>query len=273
MTGEAQAAGRSVRRAARSRPVEAGVRGGIGAYGLTHLLVAWLALQIAFGADHGERADQTGAFQTIAQQPLGRVLLWVLVAGFVAVALWRLQEAIWGFAYEDDRTTKLRLRVASAGKSVLFVVLAVLAARTAAGDGGGDGEQNATAGVLGLPGGQLIVGAVGIGVFVTGIVTVVSGAQTRFRRGMNLPFGRRARQLAVRTGQVGFVAKGAAIGIVGVLVVIAAVRFRPEEASGLDAALRTLAGQPFGAYLLVAIALGLVAYGVFCFFDARYHRV
>ncbi|GAA5111393.1 DUF1206 domain-containing protein [Pseudonocardia adelaidensis] len=271
MTGEAQAAERSARRAARSRPVEVGARIGIAAYGLTHLLVAWLALQVAFGGDHGERADQTGAFQTIAEQPLGRVLLWGLVVGFAAVALWRLQEAIWGFAYEEDRTTTLRLRAVSAGKAVVFGVLAVLAARTAAGGRGGD-RQSAAAGVLGLPGGQVIVAAVGVGIFVTGVVTVVSGLQARFRRAMVLPSDRRAREPAVRTGQIGFVAKGLAIGIIGVLVVIGAVLVRPDEASGLDAALRALAGQPFGPYLLVAIAVGLVAYGVFCFIDARYHR-
>jgi hypothetical protein len=56
-------------------------------------------------------------------------------------------------------------------------------------------------------------------------------------------------------------------------VVVAAVRFRPEEASGLDQALNTLAQQPYGPWLLAAVALGLAAYGVFCFFDARYHRV
>ncbi|QYN34652.1 DUF1206 domain-containing protein [Pseudonocardia sp. DSM 110487] len=272
MTGEAHAAERSARRAARSTPVRIGARIGIAAYGLTHLLVAWLALQIAFGTDGGERADQTGAFQAIVQQPHGRVLLWGLVVGFAAVALWRTQEAVWGFAYESERTTKVRLRATSAGKAVIFAVLAVLAARTAAGSGGGGGQQRAAAGVLGLPGGQLIVGAVGLGVLVTGAVTVVSGVQQRFRRAMSLPADRRAREAALRTGQVGFVAKGVAIGIVGVLVVIAAILYRPEEA-GLDAALRTLAGQPFGQYLLVAIAFGVLAYGVFCFFDARYHRV
>jgi hypothetical protein len=89
---------------------------------------------------------------------------------------------------------------------------------------------------------------------------------------MSLPADRRARQVALRSGQVGFVGKGAAIAIVGVLVVVAAIRFRPEEA-GLDAALHTLAAQSFGPYLLAVISLGLLAYGVFCFFDARYHRV
>ncbi len=273
MTDEVRAVRRSARRVARSTPVEVGARVGIAAYGLTHLLVAWLALQIAFGSDGGERADQTGAFRTIAQQPLGRVLLWALVVGFAAVALWRLQEAVRGFAYESDRPSRLRQRAMSAGKAVIFVVLAVLAARTAAGSGDGGGEQTAAAGVLGLPGGQLIVGAVGIGILVVGVGTVVSGVRTRFRRGMSLPLDRHAREVAVRTGQIGFVAKGVAIGIIGVLVVVAAVRFRPDEASGLDTALRTLAGQPFGPYLLAAVALGLLAYGVFCFFDARYHRI
>jgi hypothetical protein len=268
MTSAAQ----SAKQAARSRPVRAAVRIGILCYGVTHLLIAWLALQIAFG-NSGERADQTGAFQTLTQQPLGRTLLWVLVVGFAAVALWRLEQAVWGFSYESDRTTRLRKRAESAGKALIFVVLAVLAARTASGGGGGGGGQGAAAGVLGLPGGRFIVGAVGIGIVVTGIVTVVNGVQKRFLKEMVLPVDPKARAAAQRSGQIGFVAKGVAIMLIGVLVVVAAVRYRPEEASGLDVALKTLAAQPFGQFLLVAVALGLGAYGVFCFFDARYHRV
>ena len=262
----------SAKDATRSRPVRTAVRVGILSYGVTHLLIAWLALQIAFG-DSGERADQTGAFQALTQQPLGRTLLWVLVVGFAAVALWRLEQAIWGFSYESDRTTRLRKRAESAGKAVIFVVLAVLAARTASGGGGGGGGQGAAAGVLGLPGGQFIVGAVGIGIVVSGIVTVVNGVKRRFLQDMALPPDPQARATAERTGQIGFVAKGVAVALIGVLVVVAAVRYRPEEASGLDVALKTLAAQPFGPYLLVVAALGLAAYGVFCFFDARYHRV
>jgi len=90
---------------------------------------------------------------------------------------------------------------------------------------------------------------------------------------MDLPSDRHAREVAVRTGQIGSVAKGIAIGLIGVLVVVAAVQFDPGKANGLDPALKTLAGEPFGMFLLTAVALGLAAYGVFCFFDARYHRV
>jgi Domain of Unknown Function (DUF1206) len=272
MTSAAQSAKQSAAELARSRPARIAVRVGILCYGITHLLIAWLALHIAFG-DRGERADQTGAFQTLAQQPLGRVLLWVLVAGFAAVALWQLEQAVWGYSYETGHAQRLRRRAQSIGRALIFVVFAVLAARTASGSGGGGGGQDAAAGVLGLPGGQFIVGAVGIGIVVGGVVTAANGMRKAFLLDMSLPVDQKAMATAERTGQIGLIAKGVAVLLVGVLVVVAAVRYRPEEASGLDVALKTLASRPFGPYLLVAVALGLAAYGVFCLFDARYHRV
>lgn len=273
MTSAAQSANESAKDVAQSRPVKIGARIGIFSYGITHLLIAWLALQVAFGGG-GEKADQSGAFQQLAQQPFGRVLLWVLVVGFVATALWRLEQTVWGYSYVSDRTKKIRKKVASGAKVVVFAALAVLAAMTAAGSGGGGGgQQRATADLLGLPGGQLIVGAIGIVIVVVGGRKVYQGWKKSFLDDMSLPSDRRAREVAERTGQVGFIAKGVSIALIGVLVVVAAIRFRPDESSGLDAALKGLAAQPFGPYLLAAVALGLAAYGVFCFFDARYHRV
>lgn len=273
VSSSAESVNRSAKQVATSRPVKIAARVGILAYGVTHLLIGGLALQVAFGS--GGQADQSGAFGALAQQPFGRVLLWVLVVGFVAVALWRLELAIWGYSYVSDRTKYIRKRVVSAVKVVIFLVLAVLAGQFAVGaaGGGGGGQQAATAGVFGLPGGQFIVGAVGLVILVVGVVKVVEGWQKKFLDDMELPSDRRARAVAERTGQVGSVAKGVSIGLIGVLVVVAAIRFRPEEAAGLDAALKGLAEQPFGPYLLVVVALGLVSYGVFCFFDARYHRV
>jgi hypothetical protein len=274
MTSAADSAKGSAQQAARSEPVKIAARVGLFAYGVTHLLIAWLALQIAFGGG-GQEADQTGAFQTLAQQPFGRVLLWVLVIGFAAVALWRLEQAVWGYSYVSDTGKQIRRRVAAGAKVVLFAVLAVLAASTAAGGGasGGGGQQGLTATVLGWPGGQLLVGAVGLGIVAVGGKKVYDGVKRQFIDDMSLPSDPTARQVAVRSGQVGFIAKGVAIALIGGLVVAAAVRFRPDQAAGLDTALKALASQPYGPYLLAAVALGLAAYGVFCFFDARYHRV
>lgn len=273
MTSAAHSANQSAKDVAQSKPVKVGARVGIFAYGITHLLIAWLALQIAFTGG-GEKADQSGAFQKLAEQPFGQVLLWVLVIGFVATALWRLELAIWGYSYVSDRTKQIRKKGASAVKVVVFGVLAFLAAQTALGSGGGGGgKQQATAGLLGLPGGQFIVGAIGLVIIGVGGRKVYQGIKKKFLEDMSMPSDQRARQVAERTGQVGFVGKGVSIALIGVLVVVAAIRFRPDEASGLDAALKSLVTQPFGPYLLAAVALGLAAYGVFCFFDARYHRV
>jgi hypothetical protein len=272
MTSAAQSANSSAKQMARSRPVKVAARVGILSYGITHLIIGVLALQVAFGQG-GEQADQTGAFEALAQQPFGQVLLWVLALGFVAAAVWRAEQAIWGYTYESDQKKLVRKKVVSGVKVVIFVALAVLAWNTAAGSGGGGGQQQATAGVFGLPGGQFIVGLIGLVVLVVGVVKIVEGYQKKFLEDMSAPSDHRARTVLERVGQVGNVAKGIAIGLIGVLLIVAAIRVNPEEATGLDAALKGLAAQPYGPYLLTAVAIGIISYGVFCFFDARYHRV
>ncbi|MCE0763967.1 DUF1206 domain-containing protein [Pseudonocardia kujensis] len=269
----ARGAHRHAAQAGRSEPVRKGARVGIAANGVLHLLIAWLALQIALGG--GGEADQSGAVTTLAQQPFGRVLLWVLFVGFVAVVLWRLSAALFGFGYVDDAKKKLVKRLVSAGQAVVYAALAVLTVRAAVqGSAQGGGGSKATAGVLGLPGGQVLVGIIGVGVVIGGGVMIWHGAKKKFTEDQDLAAADpHARTLDVRAGQVGFIAKGFAIGVLGALIVAAAVTFDPAKANGLDSALKTLAAQPFGVVLLGLVALGIAAYGVFCFFDAKYHRV
>lgn len=197
-----------------------------------------------------------------------------LVVGFAAVALWQLVQAIWGFGYVTDRTKNVRQRASNAINVVIFVGLAVLAGTAAAGGGcGGGGKASATVGVFGLAGRRFIVGAVGIAILAVGIVKIVRGWQQKLTADQDLPSDRSARQLPLRLHQVGSIAEGASIGSIGVLVVITAIRFRPDEASGLNAALKAPPVQPRGVFLLIVVALGLAVYGVFCFVDVRYHRV
>ena len=67
---------------------------GLLAYGVVHLLVAWLALQLAWGGGSNEPADQSGAMATLAEQPLGTPLLWIVGVGLVALAAWQATEAL-----------------------------------------------------------------------------------------------------------------------------------------------------------------------------------
>jgi hypothetical protein len=263
----------TARQVAKSEPVKIGARIGLVAYGITHLLIAWLALQVVFSGG-GERTDQNGAFQTIAAEPFGRVLLWVLVVGFVAVALWRAGQAIFAAGGTQDTKKQVKKRVERGFQAAVFVALALLAGRVAAGSGsGGGGGQEAAAGVLGWPGGQFLVGAVGLAILVVAGVKAKHGWEKKFLEEMDTPSDQHARQVVERLGQVGSIAKAVALGLIGALVVVAAVQFDPSKANGLDPALKALASEPYGMFLLAVVAVGLAAYGVFCFFDAKYHRV
>ena len=59
-------------------------------------------------------------------------------------------------------------------------------------------------------------------------------------------------------------------GIIGVYVVLAAVQAQPSEARGLEGVLDLLARTP---WLLLLIAAGLAAYGIYNLVRARYRRI
>jgi hypothetical protein len=124
-----------------------------------------------------------------------------------------------------------------------------------------------------MTGGQLIVGLIGLGIVAAGVVFIVRGWKASFTHHLQpqATSGTRGR-VVVRLGQAGYVAKGVALGVVGSLFVAAAWSYDPKEAGGLDVALSTLLDQPFGRWLLTLVALGLAAFGAYCFAWARYPK-
>lgn len=238
---------------------------GLLALGLVHVLIGALAFSIAWsGGD--EEASASGAFSKLAEQPLGTAMLWVAAIGLVGLTIWQVSEAIWGHQ-DKDGAAQVGKRVGSGGKAVAYLVLAITAGRTAmgGGSGGGGSEEGFTAKLLGAPAGQLLVGAVGVGIVAIGVYLIHRGATKAFVKHL----GGHAGSAAIRLGQVGHIAKGIAYAIVGVLFVTAAVKHDPEESGGLDEALTTLREQPYGQWLLTAVALGLIAYGLYAFVWAR----
>lgn len=266
----------SARQAGDSDALEHLARIGLLAYGVVHLLVAWLALQLAWGGG-GESADQSGALSTVAESPVGKPLLWVIAVGMIALAVWQAAEIFrwrggWS-ASGKTRTKALRKSANALIKAVIYVALAVLAIKFATGSGSSSSQsqQQTTAGVFGWPAGQWLVGA-------AGLVLVGAGAW-HVRKGMNKHFLKQidtsdaspaALRLVTRLGQVGFPGKGIALAGVGVLLVWAAVTFDPSKARGLDGALRAILDLPFGRILLTLVALGVAAFGAFCLVRARY---
>jgi hypothetical protein len=274
--GAAGSAMRGARQAGESDGLEHLARVGLIAFGVVHLLVAWLALQLAWGGG-GESADQSGAMRTLAESPLGTPLLWVIAVGLIALAVWQAAEVLrWRSGWSASgkaRTKALRKSGNALVKAAVYITLAVLAIGFATGSGKSSSQQQqeTTAGVFGWPGGQFLVGAAGL------VLIGVGG--WHIRKGINKHFLKQidtsdaspsAVRLVTRLGQVGFPGKGIALALVGGLLIYAAITFDPSKAQGLDGALHTILEAPFGQILLTLVAIGIAAFGAFCLVRARY---
>lgn len=275
MTADMTAAADKAEELGESAPVEGLARMGLVAYGVVHILVGWLALAIA-SAGSGQSADTSGALKTLAAQPFGRLLLALVAIGLLALAFWQLTEAIWG--YRDRQGLKRRRKqISSTGKAALYCALGVSAATVALGGGGGSStsraQQERTSGVLSWPGGQTIVVLAGLLIIGLGVNSVRRGVVRSFCKELNLgAMSAGARAAVVRLGQVGHIAKGIALGAVGAVLTYAAWTFKPAESRGLDGALRKIAERPLGDVALSAVAIGLMAYGLFAIAESRYRR-
>ena len=267
----------TARQAGNSDTLENLARVGLIAYGVVHLLVAWLAIQLAWFGDGGESADQSGAMATLAESPIGKPLLWVLGVGLIALAAWQAAEVFrWKSGWSASgktRTTALKKSGKAVVKAVIYATLAVLAIRFATGGGqsSSSSQQDTTAGVFGWPAGQWLVGAAGLVLIGVGAYHVRKGFNKHFLKEIDTSqCSPSATRLVTRLGQIGFPGKGIALAGVGALLVWAAVTFDPSKARGLDGALHAILDLPFGQILLTLVAIGIAAFGAFCFVRARY---
>jgi hypothetical protein len=268
-----QQARNTASRAAQSKPLEYLARGGFIGYGIIHLLFAWLALQIAFTGS-GKESDQSGALQKLAEQSFGKTLVILIIIGLVAMAIWQAFEAAIGESGQTGRTGTAE-RVVSGCRAVLYAYFAYLGYKVVNGisSSQADSQEKATSKLMEASGGRFLVGLIGLVVLGIGVGLVVYGVTKKFEKHLNTAQMGHLRQTIRRLGVAGYAAKGTAYAIAGGLIVAAAVTYDPEKARGLDAALRTLAEQSYGKWLLALVALGIAAYGVYCFFQARYRKV
>ncbi len=275
MTNDArQTASRAASRAADNPLLEGFARAGFIGYGVVHILFAWLALQIAFGKSEGA-GDQAGALHELAAQPAGRYLVIAIAVGLAAMALWQALEAAIGHRVDRGKERVFE-RIASAGRALLYIYLAWTGYKvvTAAKSNAGDQSETATAKLMSSSGGRWLVALIGVAVLAIGIGMIVYGLIKRFfKHLMTERMSARTRKVSRILGVSGYVAKGVAYAIAGVLVIAAAVTFDPQKARGLDGALRTLVQQPYGGLLLILVAAGIAAFAAFCFVQARYRKV
>jgi hypothetical protein len=265
----------TAKRAARStrdsRPLRVLARLGYAVSGLLHLLIGVIAIGVATGAGGGE-ADQSGALSQLASTPGGIFLLWIVVIGLAALGVWLVINAFLNPGLAGAK--RARYVLTQLAKGIVYFALALTALVFARGGttSSADSTRTMSADLLAAPGGALLVFLIGLGIVGVGIYCLAKGATRRFTRDISVPAGVTGKA-TVALGVVGYLSKGIALGVVGILFAIAAVTIDPAEATGLDGALKALAVLPFGMAILVLVGVGFIAYGFYSFVRARVARM
>jgi hypothetical protein len=272
MHAQARSAGRE---ATHSRAFEVVTRLGFLARGAIYVIVGVLAIQVASHTTRNTRTDQRGAMEVIDHQPFGHWLLVVVAVGLGGYAAWRFVQAYAGHGPEGGGDHTTMGRIAAAGSGCAYAILCVLAITILI--GGSSSSSNThkqTAGVLGWPGGQWLVGAAGVIFVGVALFQAYKGISRKFLdEDKTEQMGETTLRVLTAFGVVGYLARTVAFGLIGIFLIRAAIDFNPHQAVGLDGALARVAHHQFGTLLLGLVAAGLIAFGLYSIADARYRRI
>jgi hypothetical protein len=256
------------------------------AKGVVYILLGVLALPIAFqgpghddGGSGGDQASQTGAVARLAESSFGALALWIVATGLLLYALWRLTSIV----LPAENSAKAWLtRAGYAVSALVYLALAwsaVSFARHVGSSSAQDKSEDAkveriTRDLMERSGGRWLIGLVGIVIVCVGVFFVIRGVRASFRDELEHGgVGPVSHESIVTLGRIGWVGRGLMMAVVGWFVTRAAVRFQPDEAKGMDGALREVTGSTAGSLLVGFVALALIVYGAFCVISAPRERL
>ena len=239
--------------------------------GVLHIVIGVIAISFVTGGGGGE-ADQGGAMEQIADAPLGVLLLWLIVLGLLALAVWQVAEAFLERNPDHEEEVGVPGEVSRHRGRVPGDRVHRAGVRPGRQSDSSQSSQSFSAQLMSTPGGIVLLVLFGLLIAGIGVAFIIRGITPAFKKQLDLPPDPAGSGI-VAFGVIGYVAKGIAIGVTGVLFVVAALTHDPETAGGLDAALRTLAGLPLGPVILWIVGLGLILYGLYCFARARYAKM
>ncbi len=262
--------------------IEILARFGYAAKGIIYALVGILAIQAAFNWG-GRVTGSTGAFETIASQPFGKVMLFLIAVGLVGYVVWRFVAAVFDPEHDEGGAKNVFRRLSYAVSGLIYGSLAFAAFRivfssgsssgsSSGGSGGSSSEQTAT--LLSQPFGRWLVGLVAAGAVAYGFFCIYRGVKIKFRKKLKLnEMSPKAQTWVVRIGRFGLICKGIVSVIVGYFFAQAARSSDASEAKTTAGALQAIQQQPFGSVLMGIIAFGMLAYGIHLLVQSRYRRI
>lgn len=250
--------------------IEMAARAGYATKGVVYLVVGALAAMAAWGTG-GETTGSKGAIQEIGSQAYGQIMLWIIGIGLAGFCLWRFVQC---FADPDNKGTDAKGLVTRAmylvsGITYGFLAYTAMPLGGGGNSGGGDTKQSVVAQIMSVTGGRWIVGAIGLIVAGYGCYMVYKGLADKFMDKFSGLSGK-SYKVALYSGRLGLASRGVTFAIIGGFVILAAVRLDPSQTKGVGEALDVLGRQPYGAWVLLATAIGMMCYGVFSLVKSRY---
>jgi hypothetical protein len=262
-----QAASRRGRQVHQSTGFDVVVGVGLVTYGIVHLLIAWIAVRIAWTGRGNDSQD--AALAALAETVYGETLLWITTAGLAALTLWQIFETIWRRAPEEGRLNKAFGRTGSLFSAAAYLTLGISAARVAlvghaARNGRRTVDTSTAAEEIVL---RVLAVTIGVVLIVVAVRAIYRGIRRRFVDDLKDSVSAKV----IILGQAGFIGKGITFAIIGALMIVTGFDGRTGP-PGLQAVLRLLNLSPAGGVLLVLKAIGLALFGVYCFAWAANRR-
>lgn len=250
------------------------VRVGYAAKGIIYLLIGTLAVRLALG-EGGRLTDSSGVLATIVEQPFGLAMLAIVAIGILAYAGWEIAQAIFDTKRKGTKAAGLMDRGLSVIKGGVYGTIGFEALQLIT--GARSSSQNAddyARTAMSFPLGGILLILVGAGIAIYGVTQLSMAWKSQFDDDLDQHRLRReGGAWVINIGRAGIGARGVILVLVGIALARAGFAERPSEASGMTEAMWTLFAQPYGQWLLAAVAAGLICFGFFQVLHARYARL
>lgn len=244
------------------------------AKGIVYVLLGLLGFMAAFeiaGKEDNE-ATQTGALQFLKGLPAGTILLLLLAIGLLCYSTWRGIQTFYNPDGEQKKWPK-RLRYLFSGLAYLALAYTAVRAVFENRSGNGDQNQELAGELMNQPLGQVLVALAGLSLAAVGIYQIYYGFSEKYTKHVqDLSLQSQHASLLLRSGKIGYISRGIVWLVIAYLFIRAAVHSSASEAGNTGKAFQFVEGSPYGSYLLGALGLGLIAYGIFNFIRARFER-
>lgn len=245
---------------------------GYAARGIVFLIIGGFALLAAGGLGaHPEGARD--AMELVFQKRFGGYFLWVLAAGLLCFAGWRILQFVFDTEQHGGSLYGWMRRGVLGGSGLFYVALACATARITFEQRRVSEDESArqwTAWTMAQPLGRALIGLIAIGFAGVAIGLAVKAFRAPYRE--NLVATPEQRIMAVVLESYGVLTRAFVFLLFGVLLGVAAFDANSNEAVGLAGVLRAMQHQTYGGVLLGIAALGLLAFGFFEIIESATRR-